>query len=475
MTIDGTFRGAEDLKPGKHFSLFYQQEEEKRLFLKEIFSLTAANDWSVLYLRNQSATESLLKHGEDLLENVAIEPAKDFFLSKENFSLQKAIEKIMDEREEALFTHKKRFCLLVEMDYVKDRENDLLQFESFLSAKFLDDTTLPITQYQLQTFPIPFLAQALLFHQNIIIDHGISVNHNPLQDSVLQANTLSALFHHSLDNLRKIQEIEEGIHLARDLCLVLFEEFPNPIFLANTSGEFIDFNHAWLVFTGKKLQEEKEGGWLKGLKEKDRDSFLQQFQKGLAEKTQFEIEFHLLHHSGNYRYILCSARPISRFSGHFAGFLFSCYDITHRQEKEDRRIEELEKELTMLNTISGDESTRITASSLGLTSIKEGLPDVFSRLTADYHALMEDTITEHIFGKKQKLEEDKRAFVNKLGFLQASPRDLIDIHSSVLEAKSHDAPEEKAFLYVDEGRILVLEIMGYLTSFYRKHCSGFQV
>ncbi len=135
-------------------------------------------------------------------------------------------------------------------------------------------------------------------------------------------------------------------------------------------------------------------------------------------------------------------------------------------------MKQLERELLSLDQISGEKSTTITANSLGLSSIKEGLPDVFFRLTADYQRLLEDTIKERIFGENSQLEEEKRAFVSKIGFLQASPRDLIDIHSSVLERVCQDTPEEKAMVYVEEGRILALEIMGYLVSFYRRHCSS---
>lgn len=474
MTIGKTFWGIENLKPGKQFSFLYEQEEEKRLFLKRFFSFIADKQWNVLYLSNQSSKKILSEYIDISMDHLICGQVKDYFLSQDTFSPEKAIDRIIEEREGVFSTDHTDFCLLVDVDYLENREKELLQFEVLLNNSLLDERTIPISLYRIPTFPISLLAQLLLFHQYIITEQGIAINPNPLRDGILRANTLSALFHHSLDGLKKIQEKEEGIQWARDLCLVLFEDFPNPLFLSNESGEFVDFNHTWLSFTGKSLKEERGRGWLNGLKEKDQDTFLRKFQTGIEEMAPFETEFYLRHHSGEYRYILCSARPISRFSGHFSGFLFSCYDITHRQEKEEKRIKELEKELILLDQISGDESTRITASSLGLTSIKEGLPDVYQRLTADYSALMEDTVTEKIFGETTNVEEDKRAFVNKLGFLQASPRDLIDIHSSVLEAKSQEAPEEKAFLYVDEGRILALEIMGYLTSFYRRHCSGFQ-
>lgn len=477
MNRDSTLKGLEILKPGRQFSLLYQQEEEQRDVIHEIITKARESNWRVLYLFNQSFKKALEKYRDETKEtkdHLLIEPVKDFFLSHENLSSQQAIERIEEEERKAFYKGYSCLCPIIEMDYTKDGEEELLSFEILLKKSLSKEKILPISQYHLPASPTSFLSYIVLFHQYLIIDHTICKNPSPLRERILEASIPETLFYNTLDAIKNMQNLEKRLSWTRDLCLTLFEEFPNPLFLANSSGEIIDFNHVWLDFTGRSLKEERGWGWLEGLKEEERDSFFHLFQERMKRRKPFETEFYLRHHSGEYKYLLCSSRPITDSAGRFSGFLFSCYDITMRREKEEKRLEQLERELLSLDQISGEKSTSITASSLGLSSIKEGLPDVFFRLTDDYQRLLEDTIKERIFGEKNQLEEEKRAFVSKIGFLQSSPRDLIDIHSSVLERVCQDTAEEKAIAYVEEGRILALEIMGYLVSFYRRHCSSFK-
>lgn len=466
-----TLWGDEVLKPGRQFSLLYSDEREYQSTILELLQLTLEKNWKVLYLYQFHQKESIIHYGDS--KNLMVEPGEDFFPRKD-LSPQKAIQRLTYTCNKILQKAQHPLCLMIEMDYRKAGEGDLLELESLINQQLTHEQIVPVSIYQVKTLPITFLSRLVLFHSHLIFHNTICKNHNPVKHDILQIDPFKTILYQLLETFKRLQSMEEGLQRSRDLCLTLFEEFPNPLFLADAQGDFIDFNHGWLHFTGNSLQEEKGEGWLKGLKDGDQESFRQKFQENLNQRTSFEAEFYLRHHSGIFKYILCSAKPIWNLAGDFSGFFFSCYDISTIREKEEEKIMELEKELLVLKEISEKGNTSITAASLGLTSIKDGLPEVFERLKVDYQRLMEGTIEERIFGKKNHQEEEKRAFINKLGFLQASPRDLIEIHSSVLEYICAKVTEEKALVFVDEGRILVLEIMGYLASFYRKHCSGLE-
>jgi len=60
-----------------------------------------------------------------------------------------------------------------------------------------------------------------------------------------------------------------------------------------------------------------------------------------------------------------------------------------------------------------------------------------------------------------------RSVAERMGFLKARPRDVVKLHSTALQRKTSDVPSGKARAYLEEGRIMVLELMGYLSSFYR--------
>jgi hypothetical protein len=55
----------------------------------------------------------------------------------------------------------------------------------------------------------------------------------------------------------------------------------------------------------------------------------------------------------------------------------------------------------------------------------------------------------------------------QLGFMRCGPRDAIEIHTNALKLRIKGTPAEKAQAYLEEGRILVVELMGHLVSYYR--------
>jgi hypothetical protein len=60
-----------------------------------------------------------------------------------------------------------------------------------------------------------------------------------------------------------------------------------------------------------------------------------------------------------------------------------------------------------------------------------------------------------------------QAMAEQLGFLNAKPRDLVEIHSLVLKNKTKATRYSKTQVYLDEARLMILECMGYLASYYR--------
>ena len=61
----------------------------------------------------------------------------------------------------------------------------------------------------------------------------------------------------------------------------------------------------------------------------------------------------------------------------------------------------------------------------------------------------------------------------QLGRLKAGPRDVVEIHTIALKDKgNNNVPHPKTQAFMEEGRLLVLELMGHLVSYYRNHLMG---
>jgi hypothetical protein len=115
----------------------------------------------------------------------------------------------------------------------------------------------------------------------------------------------------------------------------------------------------------------------------------------------------------------------------------------------------------------GHASATIAARSFGLLPLRESLPDLFYELTQHYGELLDLALEQRLYKVNHQLSESLRALGEQLGFLKAGPRDVVQIHHTALEIKAAQVTPSKAQAYLEEGRLLVLELMGYVASYYR--------
>ncbi|WP_245927205.1 response regulator [Aphanothece hegewaldii] len=117
-------------------------------------------------------------------------------------------------------------------------------------------------------------------------------------------------------------------------------------------------------------------------------------------------------------------------------------------------------------------NTSITARMFGAELLRQSVPELFGELVQTYGNLLDLALEKKAYKVDYDISEQLRTLANKLGFLKASPRDVVEIHTITLKEKNQDVTLAKAQAYVSEGRIMVLELMGHLASFYRKYYIG---
>ncbi len=136
------------------------------------------------------------------------------------------------------------------------------------------------------------------------------------------------------------------------------------------------------------------------------------------------------------------------------------------------QLEKQESEFQDLAQFTNDSQTNVTARMFGSQAIKESLPEIFAEMIQEYGDLLDLSLEQRAFKVSYNISERLRTMAEKLGFLKGSPRDVIDIHTLTLKKKNENVSLAKAQAYVAEGRLMVLELMGYLTSYYRKYYIG---
>ena len=162
--------------------------------------------------------------------------------------------------------------------------------------------------------------------------------------------------------------------------------------------------------------------------------------------------------------------------GRVAGFIEIVEDLTERVRAEEaeararasaERIEQLERELRSLEQLSAPPSAAVTAQLYGAAPLRESVPDVFGELVQRYGELMDLALEQRAYRVEHNVSERLRSLAEQVGFLRAGPRDVVEVHSTALKGKTRKMPPAKAQAYVEEGRLMVLQLMGYLVSYYR--------
>jgi PAS domain S-box-containing protein len=93
------------------------------------------------------------------------------------------------------------------------------------------------------------------------------------------------------------------------------------------------FNHSWLEFTGRSMEQELGFGWAENLHPDDRDRYLEIYHIAFDARQPYETEYRLCRHDGEYRWIVDRAIPL--FEGdYFAGYISSSIDIHERKRAE---------------------------------------------------------------------------------------------------------------------------------------------
>lgn len=134
--------------------------------------------------------------------------------------------------------------------------------------------------------------------------------------------------------------------------------------------------------------------------------------------------------------------------------------------------EQNQRDMYELEQMSIGNSTTLTESAYGLRSLSSSVPDIFKEILERYSNLLDLALEEQMFKVNHSLGEQLRIFAEQLGVLEAEPRDLMDIHTTSLKRKFEGASQEKVNAYLTEGRLIILQLMGYLTTYYRKYFVG---
>jgi response regulator RpfG family c-di-GMP phosphodiesterase len=143
----------------------------------------------------------------------------------------------------------------------------------------------------------------------------------------------------------------------------------------------------------------------------------------------------------------------------------------HRAIRRDVRVQQ-ERELQILDQLSRSAPVPVTAERFGAIPLRESLPDVFDDLLSGYVEAIEHALEQRTYKVDRPVSDALRRLADRLGALRAGPRDVIELHTFGMRRRLASVTTEQADAYAEEGRLLVLELMGHLVSYYRGYSLG---
>ena len=103
----------------------------------------------------------------------------------------------------------------------------------------------------------------------------------------------------------------------------------------------------------------------------------------------------------------------------------------------------------------------------GIREFRTALPEAFDELVVHYGRVLDTVFEEKPNKEALNVSEELSNIGNQLGALDVEPGDVVAIHSEAFKRRLRDNQSQKGQSYMRESRLLVIELMGKLVSYYR--------
>ena len=259
---------------------------------------------------------------------------------------------------------------------------------------------------------------------------------------------------------------------ARDQLSRIINRSPIIAFVcrANASLEtvLVSENVHFLGYTSEELIDERFG-LARLLHHDDRANVEADFSQRLSEINR---EVRCLTRSGEERWMKLSAWPNPT---HDAPDLYegTLIDLTEIRLAEQARLAQMKREMLTMNRLSNPGGLPVSSQAMGLQPLSESLPETFQALSEEYAGLLEKALEGRTYKIQPSFSTAIIAMAEQLGVLNASARDVIDVHIAALKIKERLNNPQRYAVYTEEGRLIALELMGHLVLYYRKRAIPF--
>jgi PAS domain S-box-containing protein len=171
--------------------------------------------------------------------------------------------------------------------------------------------------------------------------HDVEVYSGPI--NLGNSTFLYSMVHDISD--RKIAEL--ALSESEERYRILADSGEALIWTSSTDKKCNYFNKVWLDFTGRTIDQELGDGWADGVYPDDFHRYFETYSVAFNRIESFSIDFRLLRHDGEYRWLQARATPQYSAFGDFIGYIGHCLDITKNKLAEN----EINDKSTLLSNL----------------------------------------------------------------------------------------------------------------------------
>ena len=133
-----------------------------------------------------------------------------------------------------------------------------------------------------------------------------------------------------------------------------------------------------------------------------------------------------------------------------------------------RSVVDHERELHILESLSS-RTTPVTAAAFGNQPLRAHSQALFENLINDYGQGLANAVEQRAYRVEYDVDGLLRNLAGQMGFVKAGPRDVIEIHTEALRRRVAGLNPQLQKVYIEEGRLIVLRLMGELLAYYRRY------
>jgi PAS domain S-box-containing protein len=244
---------------------------------------------------------------------------------------------------------------------------------------------------------------------------------------------------------QSLRESEERFRLVADTAPVL-------IWMAGLDKLCTYFNGPWLTFTGRSLQQELGNGWADGVHPDDLAECWKNYETNFDKREEFQMEYRLRRHDGEYRWIFDHGMPRFNSDGSFAGYIGSCTDITERRSAQEalsamsrKLIEAHEQERTWLaRELHDDVNQEIALLAVNLDRLRQELPPLSASGGARFEGICRRVVElgSDIHALSHRLHSSKLEYLGIAAAASSFCRELSEKHQVQTDFQSEAIPEK---------------------------------